>query len=62
MARRRRGGRPLHGWLNLDKPVGMSSFAAVAAVRRATDAAKLGHAGTLDPGRTEKRLASSASR
>lgn len=49
MARRRRGGRPLHGWLNLDKPVGMSSFAAVEAVRRATGAAKLGHAGTLDP-------------
>jgi len=48
MARRARG-RPIHGWLNLDKPSGISSAQAVAAVRRATGAAKLGHAGTLDP-------------
>ena len=42
-------GRQLCGWLNLDKPVGISSLAAVAAVRRATGAARAGHAGTLDP-------------
>jgi len=48
MARRRRG-VPLHGWLILDKPLGMTSSRAVAAVRRALDAEKAGHGGTLDP-------------
>jgi tRNA pseudouridine55 synthase len=48
MARRRRG-LPIHGWLVLDKPRGLTSAAAVAAVRRATGAAKAGHGGTLDP-------------
>src|SRR5258708_9272699 len=48
MARRRRG-VPLHGWLVLDKPPGMTSSRAVAAVRRALDAEKAGHGGTLDP-------------
>ena len=33
----------------LDKPVGMTSTQAVAAVRRIFDAQKAGHAGTLDP-------------
>jgi tRNA pseudouridine55 synthase len=33
----------------LDKPSGMTSFAAVSAVRRALGAAKAGHGGTLDP-------------
>ncbi len=46
---RRRKGRPIHGWIVVDKPAGMSSAAAVAAVRRLTGAAKAGHAGTLDP-------------
>ncbi len=46
---RRRSGRPINGWLNVDKPVGLSSAACVNAVRRITGAAKLGHAGTLDP-------------
>ena len=49
MGRRRRGGRPINGWINVDKPVGMTSAACVNSVRRAVDAAKLGHAGTLDP-------------
>ena len=49
MAARRRRGRPINGWINLDKPVGVTSAACVNAVRRALDAAKLGHAGTLDP-------------
>jgi tRNA pseudouridine55 synthase len=48
MARARRG-RPVDGWLVLDKPLGMSSAQAVAKVRWATGAAKAGHAGTLDP-------------
>ena len=33
----------------LDKPQGMTSTQAVAAVRRIFDAQKAGHAGTLDP-------------
>src|SRR5450432_2230237 len=46
---RSRGGTPVHGWLVLDKPFGMSSSRAVGAVRRLFDAAKAGHGGTLDP-------------
>jgi tRNA pseudouridine55 synthase len=42
-------GRPIHGWIVLDKPAAMTSSRAVAAVRRALDAAKAGHGGTLDP-------------
>jgi tRNA pseudouridine55 synthase len=45
----KRKGQSIHGWVNLDKPVGMSSAQAVAKVRRIFDAAKAGHAGTLDP-------------
>ncbi len=48
MARRRRG-VPIHGWLNIDKPAGLSSSAVVGAVKRITNAQKVGHAGTLDP-------------
>src|SRR5262245_2400163 len=48
MARRKRG-KAVHGWLVLDKPAGMTSTQAVGAVRRAFDARKAGHAGTLDP-------------
>src|SRR5215510_9591170 len=48
MARRRKG-KAVHGWLVLDKPAGMTSTQAVAAVRRTFDARKAGHAGTLDP-------------
>jgi tRNA pseudouridine55 synthase len=46
---RRKGGQPIHGWLAIDKPLGMTSTAVVAAVRRLTNAAKVGHGGTLDP-------------
>ncbi len=35
--------------LLIDKPVGISSFAIVAHVRRVTGVKKVGHAGTLDP-------------
>ena len=47
--RRRERGRKVDGWLILDKPVGMTSTEAVARVKRAFDAQKAGHAGTLDP-------------
>jgi len=46
---RRKKGQPVHGWVILDKPLGMGSTQAVAAVRRIFDARKAGHAGTLDP-------------
>ncbi len=49
MGRRRKSGRPVNGWIVLDKPVGMTSTSAVAFVKRALDAQKAGHAGTLDP-------------
>ncbi len=48
MARRRKG-RPVHGWLILDKPGGLTSTEAVSRVKRMFNAAKAGHAGTLDP-------------
>lgn len=41
--------RDVHGWVVLDKPVGMTSTHAVAVVKRAFSARKAGHAGTLDP-------------
>src|SRR3954464_13273516 len=46
---RRKKGSPVHGWVILDKPQGITSTQAVAAVRRIFDAQKAGHAGTLDP-------------
>lgn len=46
---RRKKGNPVHGWVILDKPLGMTSTQAVGAVRRIFDAQKAGHAGTLDP-------------
>jgi tRNA pseudouridine55 synthase len=46
---RTRKGDPVDGWLVLDKPLGLSSAGAVAAVKRVFNAAKAGHAGTLDP-------------
>jgi tRNA pseudouridine55 synthase len=42
-------GLPIHGWLCLDKPAGMTSTEAVSRVRRLTHARKVGHGGTLDP-------------
>ncbi len=48
MARPRKG-NPIHGWLILDKPAGMTSTQAVAVVKQLYDAQKAGHAGTLDP-------------
>ncbi|HEX6000317.1 MAG TPA: tRNA pseudouridine(55) synthase TruB [Hyphomicrobiaceae bacterium] len=46
---RRKKGKPVNGWLVLDKPVGMTSTQAVGTVRRIFNAQKAGHAGTLDP-------------
>jgi tRNA pseudouridine55 synthase len=48
MARRRKG-QAVSGWLILDKPQGITSTKAVGRVRYLFDAAKAGHAGTLDP-------------
>ncbi len=55
-----RGGRPrgkqfkrdkrdVHGWVILDKAVGMTSTHAVSVVKRLFQAKRAGHAGTLDP-------------
>lgn len=49
---RRRKGRAVNGWLVVDKPAGVTSTSVVNRVRRAFDAAKAGHAGTLDPAAT----------
>ena len=50
MARqRKRKGDPVHGWLNFNKPVGMTSTQAVGYVKRVMNAKKAGHGGTLDP-------------
>lgn len=45
----RRTGRVIHGWLVVDKPMGLTSAAVIGIVRRTTGAAKAGHGGTLDP-------------
>jgi tRNA pseudouridine55 synthase len=39
----------INGWINLDKPVGVTSTQAVARLKRLFNAKKVGHAGTLDP-------------
>ncbi len=49
MPRRKPRGRPLDGWLAIDKPPGLTSTDVVNRVRRAFDAQKVGHGGTLDP-------------
>jgi len=46
---RKRKGDPVHGWLIVDKPAGLTSSAVVGKVRRLFNAAKAGHGGTLDP-------------
>ena len=51
--RQRQGDKPrrrdVNGWVVLDKGVGMTSTQAVAVIKRALNAKKAGHAGTLDP-------------
>jgi len=45
----KRDRRDVHGWICLDKPVGMTSTHAVAVLKRLFNAKRAGHAGTLDP-------------
>jgi tRNA pseudouridine55 synthase len=45
----KRKGDPVHGWLILNKPVGITSTKALSIARRLLNANKAGHAGTLDP-------------
>ena len=37
------------GWINLYKPIGISSFSAIYKVKKKFNIKKIGHAGTLDP-------------
>jgi tRNA pseudouridine55 synthase len=46
---RQKKGRKIDGWLILDKPAGITSTQAVNKIKRALDAQKAGHGGTLDP-------------
>lgn len=46
---RRKKGIPIHGWINVNKPVGVTSTQVVGKIRRALNAQKAGHGGTLDP-------------
>ncbi len=46
---RRKKGDIVNGWINLDKPVGLTSTDVVNRVRRLLNAQKAGHGGTLDP-------------
>ena len=49
-SRQRRSTRTdVDGWVNLDKPVGLSSTQAVSRLKYLFNAKKAGHAGTLDP-------------
>jgi tRNA pseudouridine55 synthase len=46
---KKRDKHDVHGWVILDKPVGMTSTHAVSVVKRLFSARRAGHAGTLDP-------------
>src|SRR5690606_2952663 len=46
---RKKKGRPVSGWIVLDKPHGMGSTDAVSKIKWLYGAEKAGHAGTLDP-------------
>jgi tRNA pseudouridine55 synthase len=45
----KRKGNPVHGWVVVDKPTGVTSTETVGIVKRVFEARKAGHAGTLDP-------------
>ncbi|HYA05927.1 MAG TPA: tRNA pseudouridine(55) synthase TruB [Xanthobacteraceae bacterium] len=47
--RQKKTKRDVHGWVVLDKPVGMTSTHAVAVIKHLFAAKRAGHAGTLDP-------------
>ncbi|MEM9331506.1 MAG: tRNA pseudouridine(55) synthase TruB, partial [Pseudomonadota bacterium] len=46
---RKKKGRPISGWVVLDKPAGLGSTPCVGKIKWLFQAAKAGHAGTLDP-------------
>jgi len=46
---RKKKGRPISGWVILDKPMGIGSTQCVGKIKWLYQAAKAGHAGTLDP-------------
>ena len=46
---RRKNANTLNGWINLDKPTGITSTQAIGKIRRILNPKKIGHAGTLDP-------------
>src|SRR3974390_3154553 len=48
-ANKKRPKRDVHGWIVLDKPVGMTSTHAVTVIKHLFQAKRAGHAGTLDP-------------
>ena len=39
----------INGWINFDKPAGISSAKALAVIRKKLNCSKIGHGGTLDP-------------
>lgn len=47
--RQKKPKRDVHGWIVLDKPIGMTSTHAVSVIKRLYAAKRAGHAGTLDP-------------
>jgi tRNA pseudouridine55 synthase len=49
MGRRKATGRPINGWLVIDKAPDITSTQVVNEVKRLTQAQKVGHGGTLDP-------------
>ncbi|MTI09977.1 tRNA pseudouridine(55) synthase TruB [Curvivirga aplysinae] len=46
---RKKKGNPVHGWVIIDKAAGIGSTPIVGKARRALNAQKAGHGGTLDP-------------
>ncbi len=46
---RRKKGIPIHGWINLNKPAGITSTQALGIIKRVLKPQKAGHGGTLDP-------------
>jgi tRNA pseudouridine55 synthase len=48
-SRVKRHKRDVHGWVILDKPIGMTSTHAVSVIKNLFSARRAGHAGTLDP-------------
>src|SRR5882757_231676 len=49
MTQRTKPQPPIHGWIVLDKPLGITSTQALGRVRKLLGGKKVGHGGTLDP-------------